>query len=358
MSVVLVVEDIQDYCEEIGFGLARDGHEVKLATSGREAVEIGSLVRPDVLVTDWMLRDHIHGLDVAEALKLVCPSVQTILISGYVSSDLRNEATQAAVFDFLEKPFPLKEIRLAVERASKKRTWWSHASLVGFLETDRRGKILFANATAEEMMGRTIPGMFVKGIDELFSAEEQKSLKATSERWVSLTPIEQDGVRWLVRSREVGKLGKKTYIILYEKDISLRHNPTVCRLLGIPEPRVLPLKGHFLIVDDSELARRLIVDVLRELKCVCHTAETHEEAIRLFAHDSEIEQVVLDFEMGNSDPQEFVAKVLGLRPQVKIIGTSAGDHKEQFKAIGVNKFLPKPWQMDDLLEIMATEEVP
>ena len=67
MPKVLIVDDERSYRDYLGRFLAREGHEVQLAATGREAIDGGCRFRPDVLVVDWMLKDHVHGLQVTEA---------------------------------------------------------------------------------------------------------------------------------------------------------------------------------------------------------------------------------------------------------------------------------------------------
>lgn len=104
-----------------------------------------------------------------------------------------------------------------------------------------------------------------------------------------------------------------------------------------------------------EAIRRLAVDVLRHFRCVCHTAQTHEEAVRLFAHDIDIKYIILDCEVPGGDLKDFVARVRALRSDTKIIGTSGKDKQAEFRDLGIFDFLPKPWEVNDLLR--ALEQV-
>ncbi len=67
-----------------------------------------------------MLKDHIHGLQVAESLRDIEPSLQILLMTGFPSSEIHAEAERARVFRFLEKPFGLDEVAAAVEAAASR----------------------------------------------------------------------------------------------------------------------------------------------------------------------------------------------------------------------------------------------
>ena len=353
-GTVLVVDDVRDYCEEIAFALSRDGYRVLIATSGREAILAGTVARPDVLVTDWMLKDHVHGLDVAEALQLVSPTMQTILITGFASEDLRVDARVAEVFQFIEKPFPIEDIRKSVRAARQATRPWTHQMLIGFLEVNRSRSIVYANPAARELFGRTITGEDSGNLDEIFNSDQLLSLYVANEQWVEAFPMSPKLCTWSVRGRELQN-GNTIYVLLDERHKAYRCSALVNRLLGLKEnlPKELQLEGHILVVDDYEAVRRLAVDVLRHFNCVCHTAQTHEEAIRLFAHDVDIKTVILDFEMQSSDPVELVNRLRDLRPGVRIIGTSVKENRAAFAAMGVKYFLAKPWEVNQLLEILS-----
>ena len=71
-----------------------------------------------MILADWMLKDHVHGLQVAESLREVRPDLQILLMTGFPSSEIRKEADRARVFQFLEKPFGLDEVAAAIHAAS------------------------------------------------------------------------------------------------------------------------------------------------------------------------------------------------------------------------------------------------
>ncbi|MCP5045520.1 MAG: response regulator, partial [bacterium] len=70
------------------------------------------------ILADWMLKDHVHGLQVAETLRDFRPDLQILLMTGFPSSEIRKEADRAQVFRFLEKPFGLDEVAAAIAAAT------------------------------------------------------------------------------------------------------------------------------------------------------------------------------------------------------------------------------------------------
>jgi DNA-binding NtrC family response regulator len=118
MAKVLVVDDKETYRRYLTLELEVQGHEVVVAASAREAIEVGVELPPDVLVVDWMLNDERNGLEVADAIWAANSDVQTILITGYPSADLRRDTMERGI-RFIKKPFTLKAIAEAVHKAAR-----------------------------------------------------------------------------------------------------------------------------------------------------------------------------------------------------------------------------------------------
>ena len=122
MATVLVVEDETSLRETLSRYLKHVGYDVISAASGYEALEAGFAAAPDVLVADWMLKNHIHGLHVSEVFRALHPKLSTILITGFPSRDLVEESDRCGVSRLLEKPFDLSELHGALEMALTEET--------------------------------------------------------------------------------------------------------------------------------------------------------------------------------------------------------------------------------------------
>lgn len=357
MSVVLIVDDISDYCEELAYSLSRDGHSVSYATNAADAIEIGTQLRPDILVTDWMLEEHIHGLNVSDTLRVVRPNFKTILMTGYASSDLHVDAKMASVSAFLEKPFPISGMRKAVKDAAAEPAPPQAANLdIGFIEIDAHGAITFVNAAAEKMFSDAKLSCRPPTLFELFEKNTLSTHGGGITEWVELSPLGAPDIKWTVHGRVFSGGERASFVILQQHNAPyLINSPLVCRLLGKPDP--VPYEfdfgGHILSVDDWSSLRCLMSEVLRQAGAVCHTAANHREAMHLFAHDAKIQHIILDYDMPDGTPAELISRMRAIRPHVHIIGSSGSDHRKEFADLGVTDFLPKPWRMEDLLGVLA-----
>ena len=117
MARVLVVDNELGFREHLKRLFSADGYDVETAASGAEAIESAGRFDPDVLVTDWILKDHLDGLDVSRSLRELNPRLATILITGYPSPELKTEAKAAHVAAFFKKPFDPEKLQDAVRRA-------------------------------------------------------------------------------------------------------------------------------------------------------------------------------------------------------------------------------------------------
>jgi DNA-binding response OmpR family regulator len=117
MARILIVEDDRPFADALAFTLRLEGHEVSVALSADEGIELGLAQCPDVVIADWMLRNELHGGEVCRRIHAACASVKTIIMTGYLEAvpevGRRSEYGQAII----EKPFHKEDILAAVNRA-------------------------------------------------------------------------------------------------------------------------------------------------------------------------------------------------------------------------------------------------
>jgi DNA-binding NtrC family response regulator len=120
MPRILIVDDEPQYGAYLSDWLSRQGHEVKTATTSRDAIACGAAWRPHVLlIANWTPGCPLDGLQISSAVREVHPEVQTILIAGCSSPELRASAEKAQVFCLVEKPFSLEDLAAAVGNAAR-----------------------------------------------------------------------------------------------------------------------------------------------------------------------------------------------------------------------------------------------
>jgi two-component system NtrC family sensor kinase len=111
---VLLVEDNFDVAEVLAGMLEELGHKVERVAGAAEALErLKSKPDFDHVVSDILMPGGIGGLELAEAIRELYPSVPVLLITGY-SAKAREGLKDG--FEVLKKPFSLPELATALRR--------------------------------------------------------------------------------------------------------------------------------------------------------------------------------------------------------------------------------------------------
>ncbi|MSR05791.1 MAG: sigma-54-dependent Fis family transcriptional regulator [Gemmatimonadetes bacterium] len=113
---VLVVDDEKGVREALRQLLEYEGIEVRLATSGQDALDAYAEVHPHLVLLDVKMAG-MDGLETLRKLKESDPAAHIVMISGHGSIQTAVEATQHGAYDFLEKPLDTDRILLTVKHA-------------------------------------------------------------------------------------------------------------------------------------------------------------------------------------------------------------------------------------------------
>lgn len=111
---VLVAEDDPTLREEIAELLRSDGHQVRLAPDGTEAIRRLEAEPFDLALVDWNMPGK-SGADVLRRAKEIRPKTAVIVMTGYGSVDTAVEALKSGAKDFLQKPFEIDVLTRTME---------------------------------------------------------------------------------------------------------------------------------------------------------------------------------------------------------------------------------------------------
>ena len=118
MARILIAEDEELLCALSARALATDGHEVKTAGDGREALDL--IVREegrfDLLLTDIRM-PIMDGIALALATARDYPDLTILLMTGYADQRERAQGLDAIIHDVLAKPFSVAALRDTVNEA-------------------------------------------------------------------------------------------------------------------------------------------------------------------------------------------------------------------------------------------------
>jgi two-component system, NtrC family, nitrogen regulation response regulator NtrX len=143
MARILVVDDEEGIRKILRQVLEYEGHEVRVAATGGEAIHSYAEVRPDLVFMDVKMA-RMDGLEALDRIREHDPSACVVMISGHGTIETAVEATRRGAYDFLEKPLDTDRLLVTIRNALQQR---------GLLEENQRlrGEI----ETRYEIVGRS-----------------------------------------------------------------------------------------------------------------------------------------------------------------------------------------------------------
>ncbi|MGD9645704.1 MAG: sigma-54-dependent transcriptional regulator [Pirellulales bacterium] len=116
MSHVLIVDDEESICWALG-RLARDeGHDVSVAPSAEEALQLLETRRPDVVMLDVRL-PGLDGLTALSRMQPLLAGAPVVVMTAFGSLDVAVGAFGQGAFEYLVKPFDLSQASQVLRRA-------------------------------------------------------------------------------------------------------------------------------------------------------------------------------------------------------------------------------------------------
>jgi two-component system nitrogen regulation response regulator NtrX len=113
---VLIVDDEAGIRQALKQVLEYESLEVRVASSGGEAISLYTEFRPHLVFLDVKMAG-LDGLDTLTRLRSIDGGAQIVMISGHGTIATAVEATQRGAFDFLEKPLDTDRLLLTVRNA-------------------------------------------------------------------------------------------------------------------------------------------------------------------------------------------------------------------------------------------------
>jgi two-component system, NtrC family, response regulator PilR len=115
---ILVVDDDRSMREFLEILLVKEGYQVSLAENGEGGCAILDNHPFDLVITDIRMKD-INGIGVLKKAKQVNPDTIVVMISAFATADTAVEAMKEGAYDYIPKPFKIKEFKKIVRDALK-----------------------------------------------------------------------------------------------------------------------------------------------------------------------------------------------------------------------------------------------
>ncbi|MDR2550161.1 MAG: response regulator [Desulfobulbus sp.] len=117
---ILILDDEPIVCKRLKPAFQKLGHTVETFTdSGQALARLGEAVF-DLVITDLKM-EGADGLQILNGAKASSPATQVIVITGFATLETAKESYRKGAFDFVAKPFKLRDILDCVKRIEDRR---------------------------------------------------------------------------------------------------------------------------------------------------------------------------------------------------------------------------------------------
>ena len=115
---IMVIDDENIVGKRLKPALEKNGDTVETFTDARNALERFNEKQFDIVVSDIRM-DDIDGLEVLEQVLARSERTKVIIITGYATVEVAQEALVKGAFDFIAKPFKPNDLRSIIDKAAK-----------------------------------------------------------------------------------------------------------------------------------------------------------------------------------------------------------------------------------------------
>ena len=216
-KTILIVEDEKIIAEDIRKTLTKFKYNVSdIVASGEKAIQIAKENRPDMILMDIMIEGKINGLEAAKHIYRE-HGIPIIFLTAYANEKFLKQASEAAPFGYLIKPFEDRELRSTIEMGfykskmeialRKNRNFlWKVIDTVpnNIFVKDKNGKYLMAN----------------NSVAELYNTTPKKMIGKTDLELISKSKIKDEDLEYLIRD-DINVINGKKKILVPEESLTL-----------------------------------------------------------------------------------------------------------------------------------------
>jgi len=112
---MLVVDDERDICDFVSNFFVERGYEVRMASSGDEALASAKADRPDLVLLDVKMKG-MDGIATLKHLREIDRTMKVIMVTAMDDQERMDEAARLGACDYITKPLMLDYLEQAVEK--------------------------------------------------------------------------------------------------------------------------------------------------------------------------------------------------------------------------------------------------
>ena len=113
---ILIIDDDLDICMLLSRFLTKKGYDTRQASTGANGIQALKKNGADVVLCDFRLPDS-NGEEVLKQIKVISPSTQVIIITGYSDVKTAVKVVKMGAFEYVTKPIHHEEILLSISNA-------------------------------------------------------------------------------------------------------------------------------------------------------------------------------------------------------------------------------------------------
>lgn len=115
MALVLIVDDASFMRLRLSRVVTEAGHDVIEASNGREAVEMYTEHKPDVVMMDITMPE-MDGVQALKEIVKIDPDAKVIMCTALGQKSMVMESVKAGAKDFIVKPFQPEQVVEAIKK--------------------------------------------------------------------------------------------------------------------------------------------------------------------------------------------------------------------------------------------------
>jgi two-component system response regulator PilR (NtrC family) len=119
MANLLIVDDELGMRQFLTHLFQREGHTVRAASNGNEAISLLKQAPADLIVSDVRMPD-MNGIELLRSARQLFPSVEVVMMTAFANVDTARDAFLLGAYDFVQKPFDNDLLKETVARALDK----------------------------------------------------------------------------------------------------------------------------------------------------------------------------------------------------------------------------------------------
>ena len=116
--VILVCDDEEGIRESFKL-ILEDYYELKFAHNGMEGLEMAKTAGADMMFLDIKM-PKLHGMETLKKIKKAKPKLPVVIVTGYQSVEIAQEALKNGASDYIPKPFESKHVLEVAAQLTKK----------------------------------------------------------------------------------------------------------------------------------------------------------------------------------------------------------------------------------------------